>query len=66
VIAAESVSDDPDLDRAVAVRNEAIERCVVGGGIVSMGFSTRVVCLKPSCVEWERDPHFPPFKSGLK
>ena len=57
---------DPEFDRAVAIKNESIARCEVGGGIVAMGFGTHVVCLKPQCVEWTRDPHFPPLRTGLK
>jgi hypothetical protein len=56
---------DPEFDRAVAIKNEAIAKCDFGGGIVAMGFGTHVICLKPQCVEWTRDPHFPPFKTGL-
>jgi hypothetical protein len=44
---------------ALAVKDEAIRRCEVGGGIVAMGFGYHVVCLKPQSVEWVRDPHFP-------
>jgi hypothetical protein len=57
-----SLPPDPEFDRAVAIKNESIAKCEIGGGIVAMGFGTHVVCLKPQCVEWTRDPHFPRMK----
>ncbi len=52
--------------RAIAIKNVALSRCETGGGIPAMGFGFTVICLKPTCVDWTREPHFPPFQSGVK
>jgi hypothetical protein len=58
-------TEDEQQARAIAIKDVALARCEVGGGIPAMGFGFTVICLKPQCVEWTRDPHFPPFKTGL-
>ncbi len=48
-----------DDNRALANKDNMLERCHVLGGIAVMGFGWRVVCLKPQYVEWVDDPHNP-------
>lgn len=69
-IAAEPSTPPPSIEeanaRAIAIKDEALTRCHTSGGIPAMGFGFTVICLKPQSVSWTREPHFPPFESGVK
>ena len=48
-----------DEDWAIARKNGMLDRCQAGGGIPVIGYGWRVVCVKPSALEWWDDPKMP-------
>jgi hypothetical protein len=65
VVAAPSADPDEAAHQlALRIKDEAVSKCELGGGHPAIGFGTTVICIKPQCVDWERDPGFQPFKFG--